>query len=60
MIKNWYQAAMFCLREFGSYVDLEEGFFHCPECDEPIYDEDWEKHNWNKCPVCEIRWEEIE
>lgn len=36
-IKNWEQAAKFCEEIFGAYVDWDEEFFNCPECNEPIY-----------------------
>ena len=60
-IKNWEQAAKFCEETFGSYVDWEERFFHCPECDEPIYECDWDKYDdWEACPVYELTWENVE
>ena len=60
MFKTWQQVAEYCEREFGSYVNWTERFFHCPECDEPIYECDWEgEHNWDECPVCECMWEEV-
>lgn len=56
---NWYSAAMFCMEAFGSFVDMEERFFICPECGEPIYECDWDYHNFSCCPVCEVCWEDI-
>jgi hypothetical protein len=33
---------------------MEEGFFICPECGEPIYECDWDEHpDWSECPICE-------
>jgi hypothetical protein len=55
---SWEAAAKFCEDTFGVYVDWEERFFHCPECDEPIYECDWS--NFSMCPICEIDWEDIE
>ena len=49
---NWEQAAKMCETVFGIYVDWEERFFHCPECDEPLLLEDWKHHCWEICPVC--------
>ena len=60
-VMNWEKAAKFCEETFGSYVNWEEQrFFHCPECDESIYECDWEDHSWYFCPVCETYWEDIE
>ena len=36
-IKNWEQASKFCEEIFSAYVDWDEEFFNCPECNEPIY-----------------------
>ena len=58
--KTWKDAAEFCEKTFGVYVDWEMRFFHCPECDESIYFEDWEDHDWSICPVCENAWEDVE
>ena len=30
----------------------EDGAVHCCECEEPIYEEDFEGHDWSECPVC--------
>ena len=30
---SWEEAARHCEDVFGVYVDLEERFFICPECD---------------------------
>lgn len=59
-ITSWEAAAKFCEDTFGSYVDWEERFFHCPECDEPLLFEDWNDHDWSMCPVCENYWNEVE
>ena len=58
---SWYEAAMYCMETFGSYVDTVEKFFICPECGEPIYEIDWLNiKDWRVCPVCECEWEELE
>ena len=60
-MKRWKDAAKYCRREYGVYVDNGEGFFICPECGESIYDEDWEDYeNWDKCPICEFNFKEGE
>ena len=57
---TWEQAAIFCYNTFGSYVDWEERFFICPECQEQILEEDWDEHDFDICPVCEIVFKEID
>ena len=60
-MKRWKDAAKYCRREYGVYVDNGEGFFVCPECGESIYAEDWEDYeNWDKCPICEFNFKEGE
>ena len=57
-MKTWKQVAEYCENVYGSYVDWEEGFFICPECEEPIYEIDWlDNSNWNLCPICEFYFE---
>lgn len=58
---NWKDTALYCQQNFGSFVDLEEKFYICPECGEPIYFEDW-KINYPiyLCPVCENDYTEEE
>ena len=55
-LKTWAQAAEFCSKEYGSYINYEEKYFICPECGDPIYECDWETYYyfWNLCPVCEF------
>lgn len=57
---SWNDAAAYCEDNFGAFVDTNEGFFICPECGEPIYENDWPEHPaWYACPVCETCWEDI-
>ena len=58
MNMSWKEAACLCETVYGTYVDWEERFFICPECDEPIYEDDWEDMDLSFCPVCEFIWEE--
>ena len=58
--KTWEEAAHYCEDTFGVYVDWEERFFHCCECDDVIYECDWEDHDWSMCPICEFVWEDAE
>jgi hypothetical protein len=57
---TWHTAAVCCEEFYGVHVDMNEGFFICPECGEPIYECDWEEHSdWEMCPICEFCWEEF-
>ena len=56
---TWEQAAEYCYLTFGIQVDYEERFFMCPECDEPIYEEDWGDCDFSMCPICETYFELI-
>lgn len=42
----------------------EERFFICPECNEPIYEEDWSTDELMElggcCPVCGMDWYYVE
>ena len=52
---KWSEVAKVVENDFGMQVDWEERFFICPECDEPIYEEDWDKDailESGYCPVC--------
>ena len=53
MVKTWEQAFDLVEETYGVYTDEEEGFFYCPECDEPIYGCDWEDvRDFTTCPIC--------
>ena len=35
------------------FVNYTERYYHCPECGEPILNEDWAEHDdWDVCPIC--------
>lgn len=55
---SWEYVAKMCEDVYGIYVDWEERFFICPECDEPIYECDFD--DFSVCPVCEFEWEDAE
>ena len=60
-LNTWEATALYCQETFGSYVDWEEQFFICPECQEPVYYCDWGMYiSWEKCPICETYWDSIE
>lgn len=52
---SWEEAALYCNNIYGSYIDVEEQFFICPECGEPIYKEDW-SIGLETCPICTFPW----
>lgn len=54
--KIWEINARLVEREFGGYVDWDERFYNCPECEEPIYECDWSEDELMEiCPVCGFR-----
>lgn len=56
----WEANAKLVEEVYGGYVDWEERFYLCPECDEPIYECDWSTLELTKhlCPICEFEEEE--
>lgn len=54
-MNRWEINAMFAHKEYGSYVDLDECYYICPFCGEPVYKEDWDEKVLDKylCPICE-------
>lgn len=58
--ETWEEAALYCKKTFGVYINWEERFFICPECEEPILEEDWKEENLVRCPICETYWTDIE
>ena len=58
---NWEDTALYCKHTFGSFVDLENKFFICPECNEPIFLEDWRfEYPQYICPICETNYNDEE
>lgn len=63
---TWKKIASYCEDTYGVHVDWDEKFFECPECGEPIYQNDWynsefvnENEEWI-CPICENLLREVE
>ena len=53
---NWKTVAEYCEKIYGIQYDRDEEFFICPECGEPIYNDDWDNPDWDWqfCPICEF------
>ena len=49
---DWLVVATYCEEEYGMPLNTKEGYFVCPECGEPLFIEDWPKHDWEICPIC--------
>ena len=48
-MSNWEKVARYCQEVYGSYIDWEERFFIEGECQEPIYEEDYNSYeDWTK------------
>lgn len=54
-MKNWERNARMVRKVYGTYVDMQERFYICPYCGEPVLEEDWSNEELNEflCPVCE-------
>ena len=56
---SWEYIAKVVERDYGCYVDWDEEFYICPECDEPIYKCDYPFIKVGMiCPICENETEE--
>lgn len=50
---TWLEAGTYCEEVYGMTMNTKEGYFVCPECGEPIFEEDWRDHDgWEVCPIC--------
>ena len=49
-----YQEFLHFMQDECGMPVTEDGAVHCCECGEPIYEEDFQDHDWSICPVCEF------
>ena len=58
-MNTWHEAGTYCEEVYGMTMNINEGYFVCPECGEPILEEDWDEHDdWDICPICGFMFEE--
>ena len=51
----WGEMANRIIDFYGGFVNWDERFFLCPDCEEPIYEEDYpEWEDGIVCPICEM------
>lgn len=53
MMNKWEEVAHIVEDVYGGYVDWDEEFYICPECEEPIYADDWSDIS-GTCPICDF------
>lgn len=53
-MKTWGENALIVESVYGGFVDWGERFYICPECDEPVYEDDWKEEELKSelCPIC--------
>ena len=57
-MNSWWEVnANIVEKVYGGFVDYEERFYICPNCEEPVYECDWLDWDFEGfvCPVCEWR-----
>ena len=49
----WETIAKLIETNYGGFVDWDERFYICPECEEPVYECDWDEDELREiCPIC--------
>lgn len=58
----WESNANYVSKVYGGFVDWEERFYICPECGEPVYEDDWDETELCDyiCPICDFTEEDAE
>lgn len=56
-MSNWELAARIVGEDCDVEVDMNEEYFICPECEEPIFADDWSGEDFMEddcivCPIC--------
>lgn len=51
----WEINASYVEKDCGGFVDWDERFYICPNCEEPVYERDWSNMELvqHVCPICE-------
>ena len=51
---QWEKNAIYVNDTYGAYVNWEDRFYECPECGEPVYEDDWSERELRQyfCPIC--------
>lgn len=51
---RWIDRAEQVEENYGTLVDYTERFYICPECGEPVYEDDWDMEDFEDriCPIC--------
>ena len=51
----WEINASYVEKDCGGFVDWDERFYICPNCEEPVYECDWSNMELVQhiCPICE-------
>lgn len=51
----WEINASYVEKDCGGFVDWDERFYICPNCEEPVYECDWSNTELvqHVCPICE-------
>ena len=52
----WARRARQAAADYSVRVDWDERFYICPECGEPVYEDDWQEEDLVDfiCPICNM------
>lgn len=51
-MKTWESRAKYVEQVYGGYVNWEERFFQCPQCEDLVYEWDDSEPQDVICPIC--------